>query len=149
MKIRPASPDEGWRLRELEIASKAYWGYPNEFMEQFAKVISMTPDYVRNHEVWVVEEAGQIAGFYGLIHHGDSCELDHLWLLPPYIGKGLGRQLFGHALQRARVAGAIRVEWRADPNATGFYKRMGGRYVRTETGLLGTPIEVLSVDLEA
>jgi len=149
VRIRPASPEEGWRLRELEIASKAYWGYPTELMERFAKVISMTPDYVREHEVWVVEEAGEIVGFYGLIHYGEVCELDHLWLLPPYIGKGLGRQLFEHALQRARVAGALRMEWQAEPNAIGFYKRMGGRYLRTDTGLLGTLIEVLGVELEA
>ena len=149
MNIRPASHDEGWRLREIEIASKAYWGYPYEFMERFAKVISMTPDYIRRHEVWVVDGVGEIAGFYGLIHHGKECELDHLWLLPRYIGKGLGRQLFEHALQRGRAAGALRMEWQAEPNATGFYKRMGGCYLRTETGLLGTPIEVLSVELEA
>ncbi len=144
MNIRPASPDEGWRLRQLEIASKACWGYPDE---RFAKVISMAPDYIQKHEVWVVEETSEIAGFYGLIHHGEVCELDHLWLLPPYIGKGLGRQLFEHALQRARLACALRVEWQAEPNATGFYKRMGGRYLRTETGLLGTPIQVLGMEL--
>lgn len=34
----------------------------------------MTPDYVRKHEVWVVEEAGDIAGFYGLIHHDKVCD---------------------------------------------------------------------------
>ena len=75
MNIRPASHDEGWRLREIEIASKAYWGYPYEFMERFAKVISMTPDYIRRHEVWVVDGVGEIAGFYGLIHQARSLNL--------------------------------------------------------------------------
>lgn len=60
MRMRPASPDEGWRLRELEIASKAYWGYPNELMERFSRLISMTPDYVRKHEVWVLEDAEEV-----------------------------------------------------------------------------------------
>ena len=108
--MRPASPDEGWLLRDIEIASKAYWGYPNELMEQFARVISMSPDYVRDHEVWVVEQGGEIAGFYGLIHHGEVCELDHLWLLPRYIGTGLGRRLFEHAVNRARETDAVQME---------------------------------------
>jgi len=149
VNVRPASPDEGWLLREIEIASKAYWGYPDELMERFAKVISMAPDYIRKNEVWVIEGADEIAGFYGLIHHGEVCELDHLWLLPRHIGKGLGRQLFEHGLQRARVSGALRMEWQAEPNAMGFYQRMGGRHVRTETGLLGIPIDVLGLELGA
>jgi GNAT superfamily N-acetyltransferase len=147
--IRPASPVEGRLLREIEITSKGHWGYPDELMKRFAKLISMDQDYIRKHEVWVIENADEIAGFYGLIHGGEVCELDHLWLLPRYIGKGLGRQLFEHALQRAQVAGALRMEWQAEPNAVGFYERMGAYRVRTETGLLGTPIDVLGIELEA
>ena len=149
MNIRPASPHEGWLLRDIEIASKAYWGYSNELMDQFAKVISMSPDYVRDHEVWVVDQGGEIAGFYGLMHHGEVCELDHLWLLPQYIGMGLGRCLFEHAVNRARETDAVRMEWQAEPNAMAFYRRMGGCYLRTAIGMLGTPIDVMGVELTA
>jgi GNAT superfamily N-acetyltransferase len=70
-----------------------------------------------------------------------------LGYLPAYIAKGLGPQLFEHARLRARDAGALRMEWQAEPNDRGFYERMGERYLRNETGLLGTPIEVQGVEL--
>ena len=47
--------------------------------------------------------------------------------LEPWIGTGLGRKLFGHAMRRAQELGAGTVTIEADPNAEGFYRRMGAR----------------------
>ena len=65
-----------------------------------------------------------------------------------WIGKGLGRQLFERAAEEARLRGARRLEWEAEPNATGFYERMGGTYVRdSELTEWGRVLHVLGVDL--
>jgi GNAT superfamily N-acetyltransferase len=146
--MRPAVPDEGDRLREIEIASKAHWGYDADFMSRFASVISMSPEYVRKHDVWVLETRGDMAGFYGLIHHEDFCELDHLWLLPRFIGSGFGRLMFQHAVQRAAEVGATRLEWEAEPKALGFYHRMGARQVRETQSALGRTVPVMALDLD-
>ena len=43
---------------------------------------------------------------------------------------------------------ARRLEWEAEPNATGFYERMGGTYVRdSEVTEWGRVLEVLGVAL--
>lgn len=146
-RIRRAGPDEGWLLRQVEIASKAHWGYSDEYMARFASVISMSPAYVEAHEVWVLEKSATIMGFHGLIHHEDMSELDHMWLLPQHIGKGHGRLLFQHAVERARAAGALRLEWEAERHAIGFYKRMSARPLRRSTSKLGRRSLIMGIDL--
>jgi GNAT superfamily N-acetyltransferase len=116
-------------------------------MAQFASVISMSPAYVEAHEVWVLVGAGDVMGFHGLIHRGDVSELDHMWLLPQHIGKGYGRLVFGHAVQRASAAGAVSLEWEAERHAIGFYKRMGARPLRWSTSQLGRRSLVMGIDL--
>jgi GNAT superfamily N-acetyltransferase len=145
--MRQALPKEGERLKEIGIESKAHWGYDEEFMSRFARVISMSSEYVRKHDVWVLETAGDIAGFYGLIHREDLCELDHLWLLPRFIGSGLGRLMFEHAVRRAGEIGATRLELEAEPNALGFYRRMGAREVREAQSALGRTVQIMALDL--
>ena len=105
-KIERAIPEQADHLTRIAIASKAHWGYDQEFMERFAAVIAITPDYVRQNEVWILEEAGKSAGFYALIRRGEMGELDHLWLLPQHIGKGLGRLLFDNAYRGAPATSA-------------------------------------------
>ena len=50
-------------------------------------------------------------------------------LLPEYIGTGVGRVLFDHAVRRAAASGAEVLGLESDPNAEGFYRRMGARRV--------------------
>lgn len=147
LAIRAADADEGETLRAIAIASKGHWGYDQDFLTRFGAILSLSRDWIRLHDVWVLEEDGDVAGFYGLIHHGEVTELDDLWLLPAHIGKGHGRRLFEHAAARAREHGALRLEWEAEPNATGFYERMGGRPVRETTSQLGRKLSIFALDL--
>lgn len=146
-QVRQADPNESERLTELAIASKAYWGYDADFMARAAAVLQVSPEYIRRHDVWILEKHGDIAGFYALIDDGDVAVLDHLWLAPNAIGKGSGRLLFEHAVTRARELKARRLEWEAEPNAAGFYRRMGARPVRETTSSLGRTLEVYALDL--
>jgi GNAT superfamily N-acetyltransferase len=64
-------------------------------------------------------------GFYALVGEG----LEHLWVTPEHMGTGVGRALFEHAVRRAASMGAETLKIEADPNAEGFYLRMGARRV--------------------
>jgi hypothetical protein len=64
------------------------------------------------------------------------------------MGKGIGETLFQHAAELGRQRGAVRMEWEAEPNAIGFYARMGGSYVReSEPSAWGRTLAVMGVDL--
>lgn len=74
-------------------------------------------------------EGDEIVGVYALLFAGADCELEHFWIAPSRIGKGVGRTLFAHAVDRCRAIGVRRLWINADPNAEGFYARMGARRV--------------------
>jgi ribosomal protein S18 acetylase RimI-like enzyme len=56
---------------------------------------------------------------------GKTAVLEDLWLEPEVIGRGHGRRLWEHAASVARAGGATAMELDAEPNALGFYERMG------------------------
>src|SRR5207247_10253115 len=63
--------------------------------------------------------------------------LDDLWVEPKWIGTRIGSRLFRHAAGRGEQLGASRMEWEAEPNAIGFYEKLGGRYVRDGSRAVG------------
>jgi GNAT superfamily N-acetyltransferase len=54
-----------------------------------------------------------------------GAELDKLFVEPPWLRSGAGRRLFGWAKEIASEAGAVTLVIEADPDAAGFYRRMG------------------------
>ena len=130
IRVRPAALDEGERLREIAIASKSHWGYDLERVERWAGDGDYSPQGLSEKEVFVAEAGGRAAGWASLIPRGEVCCLDDLWVEPDWIGKGVGSLLFRHAAERARRLGARVLEWEAEPNAVGFYERMGARRLR-------------------
>jgi hypothetical protein len=58
-------------------------------------------------------------------------------------------RLFRHAAARATELGCGRMEWEAEPNALGFYEKMGGRYLRdSDPSDWGRVLQVMGVDLD-
>ena len=98
-------------------------------MERWRGDLAITSEYVHQNEVHVAIVEGEPAGFYALVGEGRRIELGHLWVLPERMGEGVGPALFEHALRTAASLGAGVVGIEADPNAEGFYRRMGARRV--------------------
>jgi GNAT superfamily N-acetyltransferase len=78
---------------------------------------------------------------------GGVAVLDHLWVDRGFMHAGVGTRLFRWAAVRARERGASVLEWESDPNAAGFYVRMGGRTVRTRRSEWGRDLPVMAVEL--
>lgn len=105
-------------------------------------------DRLREKEMHVVEVEGRAVAWIALIPRGELIWLDDLWVEPAWIGKGIGSLLFRHAVEYAIRLGGKRLEWEAEPNAVGFYEKLGGRYLRdSEPSLWGRVIPVMGVDL--
>ena len=124
-RIRRARPDEAAALTALATRAKAHWGYDAAFMERVRDAMSLSPADVEADGVWVLEDgAGRMLGFHRVIA-GDPAEIEDLWVDPDAMGAGHGRRLFEHAVGVATSTGASAIELDADPNARGFYERMG------------------------
>jgi GNAT superfamily N-acetyltransferase len=112
-------------LTNLAHRSKAHWGYDATFIERASAQLTITAQTIEEHEIWVLEDpGGRVMGFHRVIP-GEPAVLEDLWLEPESIGVGLGRRLWGHAVAVALAFGAAALELDAEPNAVGFYERMG------------------------
>lgn len=129
MEIRRAEPADAGALSRVAFAAKGHWGYPEEWMERWRESLTISPELVKESEVYAVFGEGEPVGFYALVGEGTKMELEHLWVLPERMGLGLGRALFDHAVRRAAGLGAEVLGIEADPNAEGFYRHMGARRV--------------------
>lgn len=127
LTFRRAAPDDSRRLTELTFASKAHWGYDQAFMERARPELMVTREYLDANECWVADSDGQVIGWFSLVDVPGSLLLDNFFLLPGHIGSGLGRQMWEQAVTRAAERGADRLTLESDPNAAGFYERMGAR----------------------
>ncbi len=124
-----AVPEGSESLKQIAVASKSYWGYPEALITQWAQTEIITPRAIQEDMVFKACADGTVIGWYRLIPLLPVNELEDLWVLPDYIGRGVGRTLFEHAVIQAKSTGAGQFELAADPNAEPFYIRMGCRRI--------------------
>ncbi|MCZ2819570.1 GNAT family N-acetyltransferase [Modestobacter sp. VKM Ac-2977] len=129
--VRPATPDEAGFLTELARRSKAYWGYPDDFLAACRADLTVDPAACDGASVRIAERDGQVLGFWRLTPTDDPVrgELADLFVEPQAIGTGVGRLLVTDAVANARARGWHTVEFDADPHAEAFYRHLGA--VRT------------------
>ena len=138
--MRSATASDARQLSALVRRAKAHWGYPKEWLAAWRAELTVTADYIRLHRVVVMQQAGKIAGFYGLELRADVAHLEHLWVEPAYIGRGMGRMLLDQACSEARELGYASIELVADPHAEPFYLHQGAvRIGEIRSAVLGCP----------
>jgi len=118
-------PEDADVLTQIAISAKRYWNYPERWMEIWTPQLTFFPEYFQEIESWVAIDNDQQVGFYTLQDQDGNAWIENLWVLPAYTGKGIGRQLFFHALELARQRGYKTLQLEADPNAMSFYEKMG------------------------
>src|SRR5215217_9221756 len=123
--LRRALPEDATTLTQIAVDAKRHWGYPEHWIKHWESDLTISSDFIRDKNVYVAEEAGEIRGFYALSVTGEKAELEHMWVTPACIGSGIGKELFLDAMERAAALNVSDVELSADPNAAGFYERMG------------------------
>lgn len=151
MKIRRAATEDAPALTRIAHEAKQHWGYPEHWLKHWQDDLTISPDFIASHDVFVAEGETDLLGFYALIIKQEKAELDHLWVTPQRIGTGVGKELFLHAMQHAARARVAEVEISSDPNAEGFYRKMGAHRIgETVSELDGQPrsLPLLIVDPE-
>ena len=124
-QILPAKLAQAETLTQIALSAKAHWGYPERWMELWQPQLTFGPGYFEENESWVAEIDQAPVGFYTLLEKDENAWIENLFVSPEAMGKGLGRRLFLHALDRSRQRGFENLRLEADPNAAGFYEKMG------------------------
>jgi GNAT superfamily N-acetyltransferase len=134
--IIQATANDAAALTAVAQAAKAHWGYPKSWLDAWKPQLTITPEYITASEVFVARVQDQIVGFYGLNVSAGELELTHLWVLPGYMGQGLGLRLFQHAAGTASSLGFRQFRIESDPHAEGFYLRAGARSAGSVEGIV-------------
>ncbi len=137
MQIRRAQANDAATLTAIAQEAKAHWGYPASWMAQWREVLTITPEFIAQNETCVAAEDDRLVAFYALRRDGAEMRLEHLWVLPNEMKRGLGRKLFQHAAARAAVLGADCLAIEADPHAEPFYLHLGA----IRSGMVASELE--------
>ena len=133
------------KLTEIALTSKAFWGYSKENIASWRSDLTVTSKMIEECDVFKFLQNDKIAGFYILnppekttyysnqvyteqsrsIEESLSVELEMLFVLPEFIGKGIGKQLLQHSFEKAQKLNCESMTLLADPNAVPFYSSQG------------------------
>jgi ribosomal protein S18 acetylase RimI-like enzyme len=125
LQIRRALPEEADFLSQIAFTAKAHWGYPERWLEIWKPQLTFSPEYFKQNESWVAEQNDLPIAFYTLQEKDRNAWIENLFVSPEFIGKGVGKTLFLHAVRLSGQRGYQILQLEADPNAVGFYEKMG------------------------
>jgi GNAT superfamily N-acetyltransferase len=145
VEIRRARPTQAGILTGIAFAAKRYWDYPERWIEIWAPLLTITFGFIEANETYVAYLDEKPVGFYAVSLEGKKAIVDHLWVLPDFMGKGIGAELFRHLISRCKDLGVGVLEIESDPNAQGFYERMGAKKVGENVGEIESQPRVLPV----
>jgi GNAT superfamily N-acetyltransferase len=125
--VRDADVSDRRALEELQWRASLVWEADREVLLAHPDAIELPLDQIRDGRVRVaVNSTGRRLGFSVLLEvRGGACELDGLFVEPGLWRQGIGRLLVSDCVARAVCEGASVIEVTANPDALGFYSRVG------------------------
>ncbi len=142
IKIVRAVPKDVRMIQEVRY--KAWLvTYPNEELgitvddveDRFKNVFSVEgikerEDRLKNQssdqQTFVAKQGGKIVGFCAVARHADKNQLQAIYILPEFHGKGIGKKLWNRALEFFDLKKDITVEVATyNAQAIAFYERLG------------------------
>jgi GNAT superfamily N-acetyltransferase len=136
VRLRDAHPDEALGLSRIAYAAKAHWGYPAAELARWREDLTVSAASIERWPTVVAEIDGEAAGFVQVADDTAPWTVEHLWVDPGHMRRGVGRALLAHVLALATRAAVSQVLIDADPHAEAFYLKMGAERI----GALCAPI---------
>lgn len=137
-------------LTDVALKSKAFWGYSADLLESWKEDLTVPELMIQEMIVYKYVLDDDIVGFYILNQPKEnSIELEFLFVLPDFIGKGIGNQLIQHAFEKAVSLKCQQIILLADPNAVSFYESKGFKTIdQKESSVANRFLPVMQKDLE-
>lgn len=147
--ISKATIEDAEILTNITKKSKAYWGYSKMQIEAWSSQLTINKTYIETNKVYKLVINDLIVGYYSyIILEENVVQLDNLFLLPEYIGTGLGTFLMNDFLDRCIVLKFQKITLDADPNAENFYKKYGFKIVgQIETSIKDRFMPIMELNL--
>lgn len=138
--IRRASHNESDMLTSIAFASKRYWKYPETYFDVWKDELTITSAYINRNDVHIARVDGMAVGFFSIVEIDEDFQtgdllvrkgfwLDHIFVHPDFIGKRVGTELISFAKELCRQRNISCLYILSDPNAKGFYERIGAQFI--------------------
>jgi len=149
MTIQTANTADHELLTQITKKSKAFWGYSEDLLLVWDDALTITEHYIIKNKVFKFSADNKIIGYYSyIIEENQIIKLDNLFLLPQYIGKGLGTFLVNDFLNRIQNQNYQKIYLQSEPYAEGFYKKHGFKTIeRLETNVKNRFMPVMELEL--
>jgi N-acetylglutamate synthase-like GNAT family acetyltransferase len=147
--IIPTNKIDAIQLTQIALKSKAFWGYSEVQIESWREELTVSEQMISEMIVYKFLKDDKIIGFYILNQpKEETIELEFLFVLPKYIGQGIGNQLLQHSFEKAKILKAKTMQLLADPNAAPFYESKGFVIIdKKESTIAGRFLPVMQKDL--
>lgn len=158
--IRPAKAGDSEALTALSLASKRYWEYPDSYFDVWKNELTITPEYIENNSVFAAVRGDSIIGYFSVTEVKESFHagsvfvdkgfwLEHFFIAPEYIRKGVGTKLMGFAVSRCKENGVKSLKIFSDPNAAGFYEKLGAKFLYdSASSIEGRTVPVYGLEIK-
>lgn len=123
--IEPARAWHARRLTEIAFAAKRHWGYPEPWIRLWWDDLVISPAYLASTQALVARSGGRAVGWAATGPERGRWVLEHLWVDPSHMRRGVGSALLTGVGEIAARRGARCLVIDADPHAGAFYERHG------------------------
>ncbi len=141
IRISKAKPSDHKKLTEISFSSKRYWNYPNSYFEIWKNELTIKTNYIEKNLVYKAEYNNQIIGYYAITNVEKSFFsgpiriqkghwLEHIFIIPEYIGKKIGSALMEHAKNQCLSLNCNILRIMADPHSKNFYQKIGAEFIK-------------------
>lgn len=158
--ISDAEQSDSKTLTDISFAAKRHWNYPEEYYHQWEEELVITSEYIASNKVYKAILDGQIIGYYSIVKVYEDITivdvlvqkghwLEHMFLLPEFHKKGIGRLLMKHAVEICMKNEIDSLMVFSDPFAKGFYEKVGGKYLYdSKSSIPGRTIPVFKIVIQ-
>jgi hypothetical protein len=127
-RVVPATPRYVEAINSVIQASKSFWDYEYCYLQAAIPLLLIDVPYFERNLGWlIVSDINKegVLGFMGAKIEGNHCHLEHLWISPGMIKKGLGTLAVEFLLKEMKNRGVQEVRVLPDPPAEVFYFKLG------------------------
>lgn len=145
-KLTKATIEDIPELNKISLASKRHWKYPEEWIERWKEDLKIKSEFFENGQVYKFGTLDSIFGFCVILKNENDFIIEHLWVLPEYIGKGYGKLLLTESIKRT-VKKDAEITVFSDPNAEPFYSSRGFKTIdKLESFPKGRYLPIMKLD---
>jgi ribosomal protein S18 acetylase RimI-like enzyme len=126
METRIATASDLGAIETVVRAAAMVWEEDRPFLEAHPDAIVVPVELVNRGQVRVAVQSDAVVGFSSyVIGDATTWEVEDLFVRPDLMRRGIGRRLLDEMIATAAEAGCTRLEVAANPQALGFYEKLG------------------------